>query len=59
MKLDYNRLSELLNSFGLSLKIENGNAIFVDVETNSPMKSYIVYCKLSARWNDEPSVAKL
>lgn len=43
MKLDYNRLSELLNSFGLSLKIENGNAIFVDVETNSPMKSYIVY----------------
>lgn len=43
MKLDYNRLSELLNSFGLSLKIENGNAIFVDIETNSPMKSYVVY----------------
>lgn len=43
MKLDYNRLNELLNSFGLFLKIENGSAIFVDVETNSPMKSYVVY----------------
>ncbi len=43
MKLDYNRLSELLNSFGLSLRIENGNAVFVDVETNLPMKSYVVY----------------
>lgn len=43
MKLDYNRLSELLNAFGLSLKVENGNAVFVDVETNTPMKSYVVY----------------
>ena len=43
MKLDYNGLSELLNSFGLSLKVENGSAIFLDVETNSPMKSYVVY----------------
>ena len=43
MKLDYNRLNELLNSFGLSLKVENGNAIFVDIETNTPMKSYVVY----------------
>ena len=43
MKLDYNRLSELLNAFGLSLKVENGNAIFVDGETNTPMKSYVVY----------------
>ena len=32
MKLDYNRLSELLNSFGISLKTENGSVIFVDVE---------------------------
>ena len=43
MKLDYNSLSELLNSFWLSLKVENGNAVFVDVETNTPMKSYVVY----------------
>lgn len=43
MKLDYSRLNELLNAFGLSLKVENGNAIFVDGETNTPMKSYVVY----------------
>ena len=43
MKLDYNGLSELLNSFGLSFRTENGNAVFVDVETNLPMESSVVY----------------
>lgn len=43
MKLDYNKLSELLNAFGLSLKVDNGNVVFVDAETNTPMKSYVVY----------------
>ncbi len=42
-KLDYSRLNEVLNGFGLSLKVENGNAIFIDDETKTPMKLYAVF----------------
>lgn len=41
MRLNYDKLIELLNSFGLSLTIENGNAKFTDIETDMPMESYV------------------
>lgn len=43
MRLNYDKLIELLNSFGLSLIIENGNAKFADIETDMPMESCIYY----------------
>ena len=43
MKLDYDKLIELLNVFGLSLTIKNGNAEFTDIETDMPMESCIYY----------------
>lgn len=41
MFVNNNELNELLKCFGLSLKIENGNAIFTDIDTNQPMQSSI------------------
>ena len=43
MRLNYDKLIELLNSFGLSLIIENGNAKFTDIETDMSMESCIYY----------------
>lgn len=45
MKINYDKLIELLNNFGLSLTIEGDNAIFTDIETDTPMKSYVGYKK--------------
>ena len=41
MFINNDELIKLLNCFGLSLKIENGNAIFTDIYTNQPMQSSI------------------
>ena len=41
MFVNNDELNRLLNCFGLSLKIENGNAKFIDIETNQPMQSSI------------------
>ena len=43
MRINYDKLIELLNSFGLSLRIENGYAKFTDMETDLPMESYVYY----------------
>ena len=49
MILELNKLNEIFKLFGFSLKLVEGKAVFTDLETDLPMKSFLDYHDLCSK----------